>query len=63
LYNLLAWYGSAKGNSPSKSALTIFLSSIVTYSLHWNYGIGVLRGKWRIFNGRPGLQIDDRYRN
>jgi len=63
LYNLLAWYGSAKGNSPSKSAWTIFLSSIVTYTLHWNYGIGVLRGKWRIFRGRPGLQIDDRSRD
>tara|TARA_B100001750_G_scaffold217377_1_gene202680 strand:- start:3870 stop:4997 length:1128 start_codon:yes stop_codon:yes gene_type:complete len=63
LYNLIAWYGSAKGNSPSKSPWTIFLSSIVTYTLHWNYGIGVLRGNWRILSGRPGLQIDDRSRD
>ena len=63
LYNLLAWFGSARGNSPSKTPWTIFLSSIVTYTLHWNYGMGVLRGKWRIFTGRPGLQIDDRSRD
>ena len=63
LYNLLAWFGSAKGNSPSKTSKTIFLSSIVTYTLHWNYGMGVLRGKWRILTGRAGLQIDDRSRD
>ena len=62
LYNMIAWYGSAKGNSPSKDALTIFLSPIVTFTLHWNYGMGVLRGKWRGFSGHSGLQIDDRTR-
>ncbi|DAC35074.1 MAG: glycosyltransferase [Candidatus Thalassarchaeaceae archaeon] len=62
LYNLLAWYGSAKGNSPSKTSLTIFLSSIVTFTLHWNYGMGVIQGKWRILTGNSGLQIDDRNR-
>jgi len=63
LYNLIAWYGSFKGNSPNKDFLTVFLSPIVAFSLHWNYGIGVLRGRWRIMAGRPGLQIDDRTRN
>ena len=62
LYNLIAWYGSTKGDSPSKNAWTVFLSSIVTFTLHWNYGIGFLNGKWRIIRGRPGLQIDDRNR-
>ncbi len=60
LYNLIAWFGSYRGKSPSRTFLTIFLSSIATYTLHWNYGMGVLRGKWRIFTGKSGLQIDDR---
>ena len=60
LYNLIAWFGSYSGKSPSRTMWTIFLSSIATYTLHWNYGMGVLRGKWRIFSGRSGLQIDDR---
>ena len=63
LYNLISWYGSAKGNSPSKDRLTVFLSPIVTFSLHWSYGMGVLRGRWRILTGNPGLQIDDRFRS
>jgi hypothetical protein len=62
LYNLVAWYGSTKGDSPSKNTWTIFLSSIVTFALHWNYGMGFLKGKWRVISGRPGLQIDDRNR-
>ncbi len=62
IYNLIAWLGSSRGSSPSKNGWTIFLSSIVTFVLHWNYGIGVLKGKWRIIRGRPGLQIDDRLR-
>ena len=62
LYNLLAWYGSWKGNSPSKTKKTIFLSSIATYTLHWNYGMGVLTGWLRILRGNSGLQIDDRER-
>lgn len=62
IYNLIAWLGSSRGSSPSKSPWTVFLSSIVTFVLHWNYGIGVLKGKWRILGGSPGLQIDDRNR-
>ena len=63
LYNLIAFYGAAKGNSPCRTPKTIFLSSITTFALHWNYGIGVLRGWWRIFTGNSGLQIDDRTRS
>ena len=63
IYNLIAWLGSSRGSSPSKSPWTVFLSSIVTFVLHWNYGIGVLKGKWRILGGSPGLQIDDRNRS
>ena len=62
LYNLIAWYGSAAGSSPNRSLTTVFLSPIVIFTLHWSYGIGVLRGWWRIFTGNPGLQIDDRKR-
>ena len=62
LYNIIAWYGSAKGSSPSKDTVTVFLSPIVTFTLHWNYGMGVLRGRWRRLSGKSGLQIDDRSR-
>ena len=62
LYNIIAWYGSATGNSPNRNIATVFLSPIVTFALHWGYGIGVLRGWWRIFTGNPGMQIDDRSR-
>ena len=62
LYNVIAWYGSASGNSPNRSLTTVFLSPIVIFTLHWSYGIGVLRGWWRIFTGNSGMQIDDRSR-
>ena len=61
-YVTLAWYGSWKGHSPSKSKLTIFFSPIVAYILHWNYGMGILNGWLRILRGNPGLQVDDRIR-
>jgi len=63
LYNIIAWYGAALGDSPSKSVGTIFLSSFVSFVLHWNYGVGVIIGKLRIFSGGSGSQIDDRNRN
>jgi GT2 family glycosyltransferase len=62
LYNILAWYGSWKGQSPSKSKATIFFSPMVSYILHWNYGIGILNGWYRILIGNPGLQVDDKIR-
>ena len=63
VYILIAWYGSFKGASPNRDFLTVFLSPIVSFSLHWNYGIGVIRGNLRILTGRSGLQIDDRSRS
>ena len=62
LYNLIAWYGSLMGASPNRDFLTVFLSPIVAFSLHWNYGIGVIRANLRILTGGSGLQIDDRSR-
>ena len=63
LYNLIAWYGSLMGASPNRDFLTVFLSPIVAFSLHWNYGIGVIRANLRILTGGSGLQIDDRSRS
>jgi len=62
LYNAIAWCGGISGSSPSRSPLTIFLSSAVSYILHWNYAIGILQGRIRIASGSDGLQIDDRER-
>jgi len=62
LYNLISWFGSFNGKSPSKSFITIFLSPIITYILHWNYGIGMLMGWLRISQGKTGLQVDDKIR-
>ncbi len=62
LYNLISWFGSWKGKSPSKSSITIFLSPLVTYILHWNYGMGILTGWLRILKGNTGLQVDDKTR-
>ena len=62
LYNIIAWWGASSGSSPSRNAVTVFLSSIVSYILHWNYAIGILKGKMRILSGSAGLQIDDRAR-
>tara|TARA_B100000287_G_scaffold434661_1_gene499776 strand:+ start:3393 stop:4475 length:1083 start_codon:yes stop_codon:yes gene_type:complete len=62
LYNIIAWGGGASGSSPSRSPLTVFLSSVVSYILHWNYAIGILKGRMRIMSGSDGLQIDDRER-
>ena len=63
LYNLIAWYGSFSGASPNRGFLTVFLSPIVAFCLHWNYGIGVIRGNLRMLIGISGLQIDDRSRS
>jgi GT2 family glycosyltransferase len=62
LYNMLSWFGSWSGKSPNKSFITIFLSPIVAFILHWNYGIGILTGWLRIYRGDAGLQIDDKKR-
>ena len=62
LFNLVAWAGAVRGPSPSKGAVTILLSSIVSFLLLWDYGIGVLKAKWGLMKGGPSSQIDDRFR-
>ena len=62
LFNLVAWAGAARGPSPSKGAATILLSSIVSFLLLWDYGIGVLKARWGLMAGSPASQIDDRDR-
>ena len=62
IFNIIAWIGASKGPSPSKSSTTIFLSSIVTFLLLWDYGVGVLKARWGIITGSPASQIDDRDR-
>ena len=62
VYNLLAWVGAASGSSPNKNAVTVILSSFVSFMLHWNYGIGSLKGRLAISSGKELSQIDDRER-
>jgi len=62
LFNAIAWVGASIAPSPSKSVTTIFLSSIVSFLLLWDYGIGVLKARWSIITGSPASQIDDRDR-
>ena len=62
LYNLMAWTGAVKGSSPNKSVSTVFLSSFVSFLLHWNYVIGAIKGRFAIARGMSLSQIDDRER-
>ena len=62
LYNIVAWLGGATGYSPNRGLITVFLSSFVSFILHWNYGIGVLKARLSIATGSPSSQIDDRDR-
>ena len=62
LFNLVAWAGAARGPSPSKGSQTILLSSIVSFLLLWDYGIGVLKARWSLMTGSSASQIDDRDR-
>ena len=64
LYVGLCWLGATYGNSPSRSFTTILAAPSMTFLLHWSYGIGVLRGWWRIYiTKNSGLQVDDKDRN
>ena len=64
LYIGLCWLGAAYGNSPSRSFTTVLAAPSMTFLLHWSYGIGVLRGWWRIYiTKNSGLQVDDKDRN
>ena len=62
IFNLVAWAGAYRGPSPSKGGLTILLSSVVSFLLLWDYGIGILKARWGIVTGSSASQIDDRDR-
>ena len=62
IFNLVAWAGAYRGPSPSKGGLTILLSSVVSFLLLWDYGIGILKARWGIVTGSSAYQIDDRDR-
>ena len=59
----ICWAGALLGTSPSRSIFTILAAPIMTFILHWSYGIGVMKGWRRIRSGNSGLQIDDRKRS
>jgi len=63
LFNILAWFGAILGPSPSKSPITVFLSSIVSFLLLWDYGVGINKARISIITGSESAQIDDRDRN
>ena len=63
LFNIIAWSGAILGPSPNKSPVTIFLSSIVSFMLLWDYGIGIIKARMSIAIGSPNSQIDDRDRS
>ena len=62
-YTAICWAGALLGTSPSRSIFTILAAPIMTFTLHWSYGIGVMKGWRRIRSGNSGLQIDDRKRS
>ncbi len=63
IYTAICWAGAAKGNSPSRSFSTVLAAPLMTFLLHWSYGVGVLRAWWRIYiTKNPGLQVDDKDR-
>lgn len=61
-YIAICWGGALLGSSPSRSIFTILAAPLMTFTLHWSYGVGVMKGWMRIRSGNPGLQIDDRIR-
>jgi len=63
LFNITAWSGAMLGPSPNKSPTTVILSSIVSFMLLWDYGIGINKARISIVTGSPESQIDDRDRN
>jgi len=62
-YIAICWAGALLGTSPSRSIFTILAAPLMTFILHWSYGVGVMKGWMRIRSGNPGLQIDDRKRS
>ena len=64
LYVTLCWLGAALGTSPSRSFSTILMAPLMTFLMHWSYGMGVLTAWWRIYISKnAGLQIDDKDRS
>ena len=63
LYLLLCWLGAALGTSPSRKLSTVLMAPLMTFLMHWSYGLGVITAWWRIYvSKKPGLQIDDKNR-
>jgi len=62
LFNIIAWSGAILGPSPNKSPTTVLLSSVVSFMLLWDYGIGINKARISITTGSPTSQIDDRDR-
>ena len=62
LFNIIAWSGAILGPSPSKSPTTVIISSMISFMLLWDYGIGVNKARISILTGGPNSQIDDRDR-
>ncbi len=62
-YVTICWAGALFGTSPSRSLFTILAAPLMTFTLHWSYGLGVMKGWKRIRSGNLGLQIDDRKRS
>ena len=62
LFNIIAWFGAYMGPSPSKGPSTILLSSVVSFLLLWDYGIGIMKARWGLVTGNTASQIDDRER-
>ncbi|HIG34102.1 MAG TPA: glycosyltransferase [Candidatus Poseidoniales archaeon] len=63
LFNIIAWSGAMLGPSPNKSPATVILSSIVSFMLLWDYGIGINKARISIATGSHTSQIDDRDRD
>ena len=63
LFNIIAWLGAILGQSPNKSKVTVFLSSIISFMLLWDYGIGINKARISIITGSENSQIDDRDRS
>ena len=64
LYVAICWAGAAFGTSPSRSISTILMAPLMTFLLHWSYGMGVLTAWWRMYVSKnAGLQIDDKDRS
>ena len=63
LYVILCWLGAGFGTSPSRSMSTILMAPLMTFLMHWSYGMGVLTAWWRLYiTKNAGLQIDDKDR-